>query len=221
MVDMRRRTPEPAPGVPEIQYRPGLADDLLQELAPLLAGQGIDVQNLGASDLATLERSLHQAVERRNLQLFTPVGASREVAVTAIRLVVTACCDDDPATVGALLDQVEPESPDNTVATVASCIGLGLGLLDDWLSGRGDEAPSGLAQHVRLPVGPFTGERAATEILALARKGRAFRSLKTLLARQGGQQVLAGSALALAAAVTAWADHGHTPRAELIRTAIR
>ena len=83
------------------------------------------------------------------------------------------------------------------------------------------KAPTGLAHHTTLPPGHWTGERAATDILVLARKGRAFRSLDKLLTRHGGPQVLAGSALALAAATNALAQHTDTPRAKLIRTIIR
>ena len=84
---------------------------------------------------------------------------------------------------------------------MSSCIGAALGLLDDWLSGHHPQAPAGLGQRTRLPTGHWTGERAATDILVLARKRRAFRSLDTLLIKQGGHNVLYGSALALAAAV--------------------
>jgi hypothetical protein len=55
----------------------------------------------------------------------------------------------------------------------------------------------------RLPAGHWTGERAATEILSLARKGHAIDSLGILITRQGGVHVLYGSALALAAAIMA------------------
>lgn len=127
----------------------------------------------------------------------------------------------DTALAGTLLDQVRPESPDNSVATVASCIGVALGLLDDWLSGGAGDAPTRLGQHTCLPAGHWTGERAATDIVALARKGRAFRSLDKLLTRQGGPQVLAGSALALAAATRAWSQLSDSPPADLIRTIIR
>jgi hypothetical protein len=126
-----------------------------------------------------------------------------------------------PALAGAILAQVQPESPDNTVATVAGCIGLSLGLLDDWLSGSHPQAPSSLGQQVRLPAGHWLGERAANDILVLARKGRAFRSLNTLITRQGGEQVLYGSALALAAATHTWAAATDTPLTELARTALR
>lgn len=59
-----------------------------------------------------------------------------------------------------------------------------------------------------------TGERAATHVLALAAKDRAFRSLHTLIVGQGRPQLLAGSALALAAAADAWARTDKTPQAD-------
>ena len=99
MVDMRRCSPEPLPGAPRIEFRPGLANEMLHELAPLLAEEGID-------------------------------------------------------------------------------------------------------------------------ILVLARKGRAFRSLDTLLTRQGGQHVLYGSALALAATLQTWSADTDTPVAELAHAAV-
>ena len=131
-----------------------------------------------------------------------------------------AVLDDDTVLAAATLDTVQPESPDNSVATVASCIGIALGLLDDWLSGQNATAPTGLARRTQLPAGHWNGERAATDILALAAKGRAFRSLDKLLVRQGGHQVLPGSTLALAAALHAWAQLTDTPPDELLRALI-
>ena len=69
----------------------------------------------------------------------------------------------------------------------------------------------------RGQAGIWTGERAATDILVLARKGRAFASLDTLIARQGGKHVLYGSALTLAGTIQAWAAQTDTPISELVR----
>lgn len=204
--------------------KPGLANQMLRELAPLLAEEGIDVDNpdgIEVPDLDTLNRALNRAVERRNIQLFTPVGDTRAIAVTTLRLVVEAILDGNTTLAAAILEQVQPESDDNTVATVASCIGISLGLLDDWLSGNDDHAPPGLGRTVELPAGHWTGERAATDILALAGKRRAFRSLDSLLARQGSLHLLYGSALALAAAIHAWATATNTTASQLIHDAIR
>lgn len=122
---------------------------------------------------------------------------------------------------GAILDEAQPESPHNDVAEVASCIGIALGLLDEWLSERNASAPASLASTTRLPRGHWTGERAATDVLVLATKGRAFRSLQTLVVRQGSHQLLPGSALALAAAVSAWAEAEGTPHQEIARAYVK
>ena len=220
--DMRRRTPEPPPaGLPDIQFKPGMADELLRELAPLLAEEGIDVSDIDVPDLDTLQQALNRAVERHNMAMFTPVGHARELAAVTMRLAAEAIADGDTALAAAVLDQAQPESPDGQAATVAGCIGLTLGLLDQWLPGHDPSTPPGLAGLTRLPAGHWTGERAARDILTLACKGRAFASLDALIARQGGQHVLYGSALVLAAALQAWARHAGTPLIEIARTVVR
>jgi hypothetical protein len=173
-------------------------------------------------DPQTLQRALDRAVERQNLTLFTPTGTAREMAADALRQVTEAIAAGDTAKAADVLEnKVVPESPNQTVATVAGCTGVALGLLDEWLSGRESAAPAHLAARTRLPVGHWTGERAATDVLALARKGRAFRSLHTLTVRQGGRNLLYGSALALAAATLAWARQTGAELADLTAAMIR
>ena len=198
-----------------------MANELLRELAPLLAEEGIDVDNIDVPDMETLQRAMNRAVERRNMALFTPVGETRDLAATTLRLVVQALAEDDSTLASSLLDQVQPESPDNSAPTVSACMGMALGLLDDWLGGQDPATPLRLADRVRLPKRHWQGERAARDILALAGQGRAFRSLGSLITRQGGPQVLYGSALALAAAIQAWSNDTGTSVPELARTAIR
>jgi hypothetical protein len=219
--DMRRRSPEPPAGPPEIQFKPGMASDLLRELAPLLAEEGIDVDNIDVPDPETLQRALNRAMERHNMALFTPAGQARELAAVTLRLAAEAIAAGDTRLAAGVLDQARPESPDGSVPTVAACTGIALGLLDQWLAGRDAGTPAGLAALTRLPAGHWTGERAAIDILTLARKGRAFGSLDSLIARQGGQHVLYGSALVLAAALQAWARYAGTPLIDLARTVIR
>jgi hypothetical protein len=221
VANMRRSAPEPPPGMPEIQHKPGLAKEMLHELAPLLADEGIDVDNIDVPDMDTLQAAMNRAVERLNMARFTPVGQAREYAVTTLRLAIEAITAGNTGLAGAILDSVPPEAPDGTSATVAGCIGIALGLLDQWLSGHNPNAPSGLAHQTRLPCGHWAGERAATDILVLARKRRAFRSLNTLIIRQGGRHVLYGSALALAAAIDAWSQRTNTPITELAHAQIR
>jgi hypothetical protein len=221
VAQMRRRDPEPPPGPPRIEFKPGMANETLRELAPLLAEEGIDVDDMQVADIQTLQRALNRAAERHNMALFTPVGDTRELAAATLRLVVEALAEDDTTVASAVLDQVQPESPDNSAPTVSACIGITLGLLDDWLGGHDPTTPTRLAERVRLPKGHWLGERAARDILALAGQGRAFHSLGRLIARQGGQHVLHGSALALTAAIRTWANDTGTPVPQLARIAIR
>jgi len=216
VADMYRSTPEPSSGPPRVEHRPGMADEMLRELAPLLAEEGIDLDDPeGVPDLETLQAAMARAVERQNMALFTPVGAAREFAVDTLRRAVEAAAVGDTAAAAAALDRAQPESSDASAPTVAGCIGVALGLLDDWLSGHDPRTPPSLAVSTRLPAGHWVGERAAVDVLALARKRRAFRSLDTLIARQGGQHVLYGSALALTATLQAWAQHTDTPITDL------
>ena len=110
MEDMRRRGPEPAAGLPRIEHKAGMADEMMRELAPLLAGEGIDLSGDDVPDMETLQAALNRAVERRNLELFTPVGATRQIAVETLRHVVDAVLADDSRTAGQLLERVQQES---------------------------------------------------------------------------------------------------------------
>jgi hypothetical protein len=85
--------------------------------------------------------------------------------ITTLRRAVEAIADGDTTAAAAILQQVQPEWPDDTVATVAGCIGAALGLLDDWLCGADRHAPDGLGRRVQLPAGHWRGERAATDVL--------------------------------------------------------
>jgi hypothetical protein len=147
-VDMRRRGPEPPWAGPEIEFKPAMAREMRRELAPLLAEEGIHLDERGefsdvdAPDLQTLQRALSRAVERQNLALFTPTGQARELAAAALRRVTEALAAGDTARAAAVLEQVVPESADHTLATVAGCTGIALGLLDEWLSGRDPSVPA-------------------------------------------------------------------------------
>jgi hypothetical protein len=62
--------------------RPGMASELLRELAPLLGEEGIDVDNIDVPDLGTLQQAVNRAIERQNMVRFTPVGL--EYAIVAV-----------------------------------------------------------------------------------------------------------------------------------------
>lgn len=207
MTGVRRNSPEPPWAGPHIVHTPGMSDDLMRELAPLLAADGIDMNDPSSiPDVGTLQRALDRARERRNMQLFTPVGEARRLALTTLRLYVEAFCEGQHELAGAILATAVPESRDNSKATNAGTIGVALDLLDEVLSGRHDGAPAGISARTFLPKGHWVGERAARDVLDLARRGRAFSAHGSLIAKQGGRSVQAGAALALAATAQAWSD---------------
>ena len=79
-----------------------------------------------------------------------------------------------------------------------------------------------LGEQVVLPAGRWTGERAATDILALARKARGVRlagNPAPPAARQTG--VLYGGALALTAAILTWSGDTGAPVQDLTSAVIR
>ncbi|MCY7397184.1 MAG: hypothetical protein LH468_13730 [Nocardioides sp.] len=199
-----------------------MADDLMREIAPLLAEDGIDLDDPAKiPDTETLQIALNRAIERRNMALFTPVGKPRELALTTLRLYVEAVADGETELAGAILATAQPESPDGSVATVAGTIGVALDLLDEILSGHRSDAPAGIGARTRLPKGHWAGERAARDIVSLARRGRAFASLGSLITRQGSPAVQSGAALALAATMQTWCDATDTPVDEITSSAFR
>ena len=207
MVDPRRSSPEPPWAGPEIMHTPGTADDLMRELAPILAEDGIDLDDPDSiPDMETLQAALDRAVERRNMELFTPVGEARSLALTTLRLFVEAIADDQTELAGAILATAVPESPDGSQATVAGTIGVALDLLDTILPGNHPDAPPGIGAKARLPKGHWYGERAARDILDLARRGRAHSALGALITKQGSHAVQSGAAIALAGTMQAWAS---------------
>ena len=78
MPDGRRPLPEPRWVGPEIVHTPGMTDDLMREIAPLLAEDGIDLNDPGSiPDMSVLQRALDRAIERRNMALFATLRAGR------------------------------------------------------------------------------------------------------------------------------------------------
>lgn len=207
MVDPRRSSPEPPWRGPEIVHTPGMGDDLMREIAPLLAEDGIDLDDPSTiPDRATLQSALDRAIERRNTELFTPVGEARSLALTTLRLYVEAIASDQTELAGAILATAVPESPDGSQATVAGTIGVALDLLDAILGGADPDAPAGIGAKARLPRGHWFGERAARDILVLAQRRRAFSALGALITKQGSHAVQSGAAIALAGTMQTWAD---------------
>ena len=153
----------------------------MSEIAPLLAEDGIDVDKLAAPDLDTLnaaigravEPSSRRAVERRNFERFTPIGQNRTAAQTILRLSAEAISDGHPDLARVVIHGLEPE-PDGNKPSIAQVIGVSTGVLDTWHT---DPHLRAALHGTRIPVWEKHARTAGTDILALARKGRAFDSI--------------------------------------------
>ena len=93
MANMRRRGPEPPPGPPQIEFKPGMADEMLRELGPLLAEEGIERVRIDlAREVGLREQCLQLRRERDAL-----VGRRRghELHAAELRTKVDGHVGDD------------------------------------------------------------------------------------------------------------------------------
>jgi hypothetical protein len=164
---------------------------------------------------------MNRAIERQNMVRFTPVGQARELAAVTLRLVAEAIADGDTRLAAAILDQAQPESADGSAATVAGCIGVALGLLDQWLPGHDRSAPADLGKLNLQPAGHWTGERAAAHIVNPCAQGPRLR-LPRCADRQAGRPARAlWQRPCPAAALQAWSQLASTSLPDLARMTIR
>lgn len=186
-----------------VVHKPGMAADMLKQLAPLLAAEGLDMDDPDTlPDLETVNAALDRATAQHNFMLSTPIGTPRDRALGVLREVTLALGDEDADRAASILGRIESE-PNGDEPSVAHVIGVALGLLDTWHS---DPAASPHLTRARVPRWPNGRSRkAATDIVALSKKGRAFDSQGGLIGRHLGLQVFEGAALAVAGSVLAWA----------------
>lgn len=183
-----------------VAHQPGMAADLMRELAPLLKADGVDLDELGDTDIATLDAAMGRAIERRNLELMTPIGAQRTGAIATLRVFTAAMSEGNEKIARAILDTVEPDPADDSPA-VSHVIGVSLGLLDDWFT---DQILSATLRAVTVPRWHRKQSRAAaSDLLPLARKGRSFDAHDSLIRRHNGLHVFEGAALVVAATLLA------------------
>ncbi|NHB84951.1 hypothetical protein G7085_10940 [Tessaracoccus sp. HDW20] len=145
-----------------VTHRPGMGAELMEELRPLLAADGIDLDAIDV-DIDTFNEAMTRAIERRNMELSTPTGDDRVAALdvlAAFTLLAHGGHTDDALD---LIDKVGPY-PSTAFPSVSQVIGTALGLLDTWLA----EPPP---FHVFYLPYPSYGRRPAGDILAAAGDG--------------------------------------------------
>lgn len=190
------------PGI-EIRHYSGAATDLLEQLSPLLAAEGIDVEHLDDADPTELKAAMIRAVERHNLELSTPVGDQRARAVNTLRELTVAQQHQDATQVQALFGSIGLV-PTRHRPSSGHLTGVTMETLDAIYR---NETFHPALHIVEIPKVEPTTKAAAQHILGLAAKGRAFRSLDALLGSHGGFEVSRAGVHLLTATIQAIANH--------------
>lgn len=186
-----------------IAHKPGLAAEVLAELAPLLEAEGIDLENLPPdADLDTVNEALGRAVEQHNLGLFTPVSKEREQVLELLTEFADALTDKRLRRAEDVLATVEPEPTEHRPAA-SHVIGSSLGLLDDWYT---DPQLQDALSGVEIPKWRGPARRMAAALIERGRTGSAFAAIDDLVVRHGGLLVFQAGAVAAAATILAYAQ---------------
>jgi hypothetical protein len=198
-----------------VVFRSGQAGKILDEASPLLAAEGIDLHGPPPVDVDAFRAAVVDAVERINLERFTPVGVTRAHALSLVGVAVLAMCVADTEALNELVMSVEPE-PDNAArASVSQVIGVCLGRLDTW---HADPRLRAAVADTRASSTSAGLSNATRDVLAFASAGgRAFSSIDTLLMRHGSLTLLLAALFAVGASLAAWSAHDGTTMDELVR----
>lgn len=185
-----------------IVHTPGMAQEMLEELAPLLAAEGVDLDDPeGFESIEELNAALGRAVEQRNLHLMNPVSAERDLTHEFLLEVTELLAAGKLRDAERAVESIEPE-PTATRPPASHVIGEGLGLLDTWHSDA-DLGPA--LADAKIPKWRGPAKSTARRLLASARRREAYASLDSLLIQHGGLFVMHSVILAVAATISAHA----------------
>ncbi|MFK4789034.1 hypothetical protein [Microbacterium sp. ZW T5_56] len=202
-------------GGPDVVHVPGMAADMLNKLAPLLAEDGFDIDNI--ADIDAFQDALTRAAERYNLELQTPIGPQRESALQTLRTFAIDTHEGFDADTWTLAESIPPETESDT-ATVAQVIGTGAGLLDSW-----GITPPFLLTVARVPAPGWAepSRRAMRDVLRRAADRGAFDATGELILQYGGEATLHAVLVAVATTVIALADADRIDVTEAVARYIR
>lgn len=187
-----------------IHHQPGMAAELMEQLAPLLAADGIDLDDLENVDLDELNAAMGRAVERHNMELNTPIGNERARTINTLREISLAQHHEKTGVVHQIFESIG-RYPTQTKPSSGHLMGVVMETLDRLY---GDKTLRSALGVVRLPALSATTKAAAQDIQELAVQGQAFSSLDTLLPRHGGSELTQAGAALLTATVATIAEYG-------------
>jgi len=182
---------------------PASEEQMLAKLAPLLAAQGIELNDGVSPGIEGVAEALAQAVARDKLVVLTPRGAQRARALAVLRRFTETLATEGEQAARTVLREV-PAEPRGDAPAVAHVIGVAMSTLDEWFADA--ELQGALAVVPVLTWAQRPGRAMAGDVLGLARRARAFGALDGLRRRHDGPTILEAAALAIASTAAAWAE---------------
>lgn len=187
-----------------VVHRPGLADEMMQDIGPLLAADGYDMDNLDEDvDIDQLNEAMDRAVERRNMELVTPVGQARDRTINTLREVAVAFHSARPGAVEKIVGKLRRD-PTMSRPSVGHLTGVAMETLDAWHS---DKKLRAVLNRISFKNMPSAVKGLAPNLKALARKRRACGSLDSLIMKNNGRIVADAGAYLVAASVVTLAEN--------------
>ncbi|GAA4106627.1 hypothetical protein FB556_2262 [Enteractinococcus coprophilus] len=179
--------------------QPDMADQVMQEIAPLLAADGIDLENLDDVEVEELDAAMARAVERHNLEQITPVGDQEAVTLLTLSSIVYALDSGTAEQLQKIFASIGQE-PTHMRPSIGHLTGVALETLDKWYT---DPSLENILRSAKLTFGPPATRSAAEDLQVLAHKGRAVRSYGNLLANHGGLELARAGAYLIYVSIAA------------------
>jgi len=195
--------PDTSPQLDAEATAPASEEQMLAELAPLLAAQGIELNDGVSPGIEAVAEALAQAVARDKLAVLTPRGAQRERALAVLRRFTETLAAEGEQAARTVLTDV-PAEPRGDAPAVAHVIGVAMSTLDEWYADA--QLQGALVVVPVLAWAHRPGRAMAGDVLGLARRARAFGALGGLRRRHDGPTILEAAALAIASTAAAWAE---------------
>lgn len=186
-----------------MQRDPEIIDEVLEQLKPLLAADGIDTQNLPNVDPNELHAAMTRAIERHQMEAHTPVGDARALTVATVRDLSEALHYHKPAQAEQLWQSLKLE-PTPNLPSSSHVMGLTLETLDSIYTDTKLRTALGI---VRLPELSDATRAAAQDIQRSAMQGRAFNSRDVMVSTHTTCKVGRAAICLFASTATAISEH--------------
>lgn len=186
-----------------MQRDPEVVDEILEQLAPLLAADGIDLQNVQNVNVNELHAAMARAIERHQLEWHTPVGDARALTIDTIRDLARALHQEKPELAEHIFQSMGLEPAQHRPSS-SYVMGVTLETLDSIYADTKLRTALGI---VRLPELADATRAAAQDIQTFAIQGQAFNSRDSLATTHRTHDVGRAAIYLFAATVAAIGEH--------------